>query len=71
MTLKEAFKDLISRRKWYANTSGSFQQAQKDKSRYLKGLYVPEERIRKYLSEAGWVQAQQEKWKKRMCFNFI
>jgi hypothetical protein len=68
MTLEEAFKDLISRRKWYANTSGSFQQAQKDKSRYLKGLYVPEERIRKYLSEAGWVQAQQEKWKKKDAF---
>ena len=26
ITLDEAFKDLISRRKWYANTSGSFQQ---------------------------------------------
>lgn len=61
-TLEEAFRELIKRRKWYVNSLRSPVQAIYDKAAFLKGKKIPEERIREYLSSAGWKCVQEEKW---------
>lgn len=63
-TLEEAFRELTKQRKWYANSLRSPAQAIYDKAAYLKGKKIPEERMREYLSAAGWQCVQEEKWKK-------
>lgn len=63
-TLEEAFRTLIKQRKWYINSFRSPVQAIYDKAKFLKGQKIPEERIREYLSSAGWKCIQEEKWKK-------
>lgn len=63
-TLADAFKELIQQRKWYVNSLRSPVQAKNDKADFLKGKKIPEERMRNYLSAAGWVCVQQELWQK-------
>jgi hypothetical protein len=63
-SLHDAFRELIKTRKWYASTTRSPIQAKNDKATFLKGGNVPEERIRDYLSAAGWVQTRIEMWEK-------
>ena len=60
-TLEEAFRELIKQRKWYINSLRSPVQAKNDKATFLKGGKIPEERIRNYLSAAGWYIAAAEK----------
>lgn len=62
--LEEAFRMLIKQRKWYINSLRSPIQAKNDKSAFLKGKSIPEERMRDYLSAAGWVMCQIEMWEK-------
>jgi hypothetical protein len=68
--LHDAFRELIKTRKWYVSTTRSHIQAKNDKAVFLKGGYVPEERIRDYLSSAGWVQTRIEMWKKLIDLDF-
>lgn len=63
-TLEDAFRELIQQRKWYVNSLRSPVQAKNDKANFLQGKKIPEERIRNYLSAAGWICAQQELWQK-------
>ena len=63
-TLEEAFRELIKQRKWYIYSLRSPVQAKNDKATFLKGGKIPEERIRNYLSAAGWKCIQPELWKK-------
>ena len=63
-TLRDAFAELIKKRKWYVDSLRSPIQAKNDKATFLKGGNVPEERIRDYLASAGWICTQTEKWKK-------
>lgn len=61
-TLEDAFRDLVKRRKWYEHSLKSSIQAKSDKSRFLKGKNLPEERIRDYLAAAGWISIKNEEW---------
>lgn len=61
-TLEEAFRELILKSKWYENSLSSPIQAKNDKAKFLKGKKLPEEKIRDYLSAAGWVRIQAEEW---------
>lgn len=63
-TLESAFNELIKKRKWYINSLRSPVQAKNDKAKFLKGGKIPEERIREYLSSAGWICVQSEFWQK-------
>jgi hypothetical protein len=63
-SLQNAFRELIKKRKWYAASTRSPIQAKNDKATFLKGGNVPEERIRDYLSAAGWIKTKIEMWKK-------
>lgn len=65
-TLEEAFRELIKKRKWYVNSLRSPVQAIYDKTAFLKGKKIPEERMREYLSAAGWKCTQEEKWGKNL-----
>lgn len=64
MTLEDAFRELVKKRKWYINSLRSPIQAKNDKLAFLKGKKVPEERIRDYLSAAGYTCVETEKWEK-------
>lgn len=63
-TLEEAFGELINKRKWYVDSLRSPIQAKNDKAAFKKGKKIPEERLRDYLSAAGWKCVQEEKWSK-------
>lgn len=63
-SLEEAFSMLINKRKWYENSLRSPIQAKNDKAAFKKGKKIPEERLRDYLSSAGWKCVQEEKWTK-------
>lgn len=64
LTLEESFRLLIRQRKWYVNSLRTPVQAKYDKATFLKGGKVPEERIREYLTAAGWQCVQVEMWEK-------
>lgn len=64
VTLKATFSELIKTRKWYEHSPRSPFQAKKDKSVFLRGKKVAEERIRDYLLAAGYKIIQNEQWEK-------
>lgn len=64
-TLKEAFKELAKRRLWYINSNRTPAIAKYDKYRFNKGVYITEERLREYLSSAGWICKQEEMWEEQ------
>lgn len=61
-TLEEAFRELILRTKWYEHSLSSPIQAKNDKAKFLKSKKLVEEKMRDYLSAAGWVCIQVEEW---------
>lgn len=63
-TMNEAFRELITVRKWFQNSSRSPFQAQNDKAKFLSGKRVSEDHIREYLLTAGYKIIQEEKWEK-------
>lgn len=64
ITMKQAFSELIKKRKWYEHSHYSAYQAKRDKSKFLKGDYLSERRIRDYLLSAGFLCIQVEEWQK-------
>lgn len=61
-TLKESFRELIKERKWYEHSLSSPIQAKNDKAKFLKSEKLDEEKMRDYLSAAGWACIQVEEW---------
>ncbi len=53
MTLKEAFKELTSRRNWYEGSGISTQVASDAKRRFKKGE-IGDENMRQILIKCGW-----------------
>ena len=61
-TLEEAFRELIMRNKCYEHSLRYPIKDKNEKAKFLKGKKLPEERMRDYLSVAGWICVQIELW---------
>jgi hypothetical protein len=62
MTTKEAFKDLIAKRKWYAELGISETAAWSLAKRVNDGQEVSTDKMEELLEKAGYKVIQEKKW---------
>ena len=63
-TLEECFADLITGRAWYKRTGVDRKTAYRDKL-YFQNGELPENKMRYYLTHAGYIMCQPELWIKK------
>ncbi len=64
MTIREAFKDLVSQRGWYVKLGIPEGTASATKKNFLDGKVVTEDKMKEILLKAGYKIKQIELWEK-------